>query len=84
MLDPLTHYDKNYKTHLVETLDVFISENGNLFRTAQRLYAHRNTIQYRLRKIEEISGRDLADASQRLNYQVALTIGRFLGCQNRQ
>jgi sugar diacid utilization regulator len=79
MLDPLAHYDKIYKTHLVETLDVFLSENGNMLRAAQRLYAHRNTLRYRLRKIEEVSGRDLADASQRLNYQVALTIGRFLG-----
>lgn len=52
----LLDYDKNGE--LAHTLEVFISEGGELSSLAERLYIHRNTLRYRLDKITEITGRD--------------------------
>ncbi|MGE8207811.1 sugar diacid recognition domain-containing protein [Heyndrickxia sp. NPDC080065] len=46
------------KGELQETLDVYIDENGELNKIAERLYIHRNTLRYRLGRIHEISGKD--------------------------
>lgn len=43
---------------LHKTLQTLIGFNGSLVRTAEALYVHRNTITYRLKRIEEILGRD--------------------------
>ena len=43
---------------LQRTLRTLIGYNGSLMRTAEALYVHRNTVTYRLKRIEEILGRD--------------------------
>ncbi|TYO69667.1 CdaR family transcriptional regulator [Rossellomorea marisflavi] len=42
----------------VETLDAYLQENGELNRTAERLFIHRNTLRYRLDKIFQWTGKD--------------------------
>ncbi|WP_070121246.1 sugar diacid recognition domain-containing protein [Bacillus marinisedimentorum] len=49
---------KDKKGELAETLEVFIEENGELNETARRLFIHRNTLRYRLNRIEEVTGKD--------------------------
>ena len=39
---------------------------------ARRLYCHRHTLRYRIRKIEELTGRDLASARDRIEFWLAL------------
>ena len=36
------------------------------------LYCHRHTLRYRIRKIEELTGRDLASARDRIEFWLAL------------
>lgn len=48
--------DKNLE--LQNTLSAFIKNNGNSKQTATELYVHRNTIQYRLNRIYEITGKN--------------------------
>ncbi len=50
----LRNYDEMYKTEYEKTLRVFLSCNCNTQKTTEILYIHRNTTQYRLKKIEEI------------------------------
>jgi len=54
----LSLYKNDKKGELQETLKVYIEENGEINRTAERLYIHRNTLHYRLGKIKEITGKD--------------------------
>ncbi|MDI6879222.1 MAG: PucR family transcriptional regulator ligand-binding domain-containing protein [Desulfitobacteriaceae bacterium] len=75
--DLLTH-DKNHGGELLSTLNMYLEENGNLARTIERLYVHRNTLKYRLEKIENLTGRSLGNAQDRLNLQMGLAVGRFL------
>ncbi|AIC93288.1 PucR family transcriptional regulator [Shouchella lehensis] len=57
-----------------ETLDVFFQKNKNVRATADALYAHYNTIVYRLEKISALLGIDLQDAEACLELQLALKL----------
>lgn len=46
------------RDELHETLRTLIGFNGSLVRTSEALFIHRNTIAYRLKKIEDALGRD--------------------------
>ncbi|TDL61157.1 hypothetical protein E2R56_30005 [Rhodococcus qingshengii] len=43
---------------LVETLDVFFQANQSIQEASEKLYIHKNTLQYRLKKISERTGYD--------------------------
>ena len=70
----LTGYDAHHNAELVHTLEVFFQRNANVSETARALYVHRNTLNYRLQRIVEITGLDLNDAEARLAFQLALKI----------
>jgi hypothetical protein len=74
----LIAYDEAHRAQLVETLRAYLDERENLRRTAQRMIVHVNTVAYRIRRIEQITGFDLTDARQRLVVQVALEASRLL------
>ncbi|HXX89388.1 MAG TPA: helix-turn-helix domain-containing protein [Acidimicrobiales bacterium] len=67
----LVQYDDLHHIELVRTLATFLNKGGALDPTAQALIVHRNTLKYRLQRIREISGHDLADPEVRFNLQVA-------------
>ncbi|MFI9387215.1 PucR family transcriptional regulator [Kutzneria sp. NPDC052558] len=46
---------------LLDTLDVWCRAGGNVNRSAELLYCHRNTVRHRLARIEELTGRSLSD-----------------------
>jgi DNA-binding PucR family transcriptional regulator len=55
---------------LRETARVFLQTGGSYTATAEQLFLHRNTAQYRVRKAEEVRGRPLRDG--RLDVELAL------------
>ncbi len=59
---------------LIRTLRSYFEHNGNLSQTAEALYIHRNSLLYRMDRIAEISGLDLANPETRLAVQLALHI----------
>ncbi|MDQ6848284.1 MAG: helix-turn-helix domain-containing protein [Candidatus Dormibacteraeota bacterium] len=71
---PLVAYDERTGAGLMETLDAFFQCHGSPTETAQRLHVHRNTVLYRLRRIEEIGGLRLDDPATRLNLHLCLRI----------
>lgn len=78
ILYSLMAYDKKYNTNLIQTLEVYLNKNCNLNQTAETLFIHRNTIKYRLQRIEEITNTSLDDAFTRLNFFNAILIKKFL------
>jgi len=74
MLGALITYDAMHETDLVYSLEVFFAENTNISRTSRALFVHRNTLNYRIQRIQEITGLDLDDAEARLALQLALKI----------
>lgn len=52
----LAQYDRTHKSNYLKTLDCLISNHFILTNTASALFIHRNSLQYRLNRIEEIMG----------------------------
>lgn len=64
---------------LLETADAFVASGGAIEATARELFVHANTIRYRLRRIADTCGYDLADSRDRYVVQVAIALGRIEG-----
>jgi DNA-binding PucR family transcriptional regulator len=77
-LGPLLTYDQEYGPNLIDTLVVFLQENGQAVKAAEKLFIHRNTLKYRLQRAEEILGLDLSDSDARITIQIAFMAGRLL------
>lgn len=77
ILGPLLAYESG--DELIRTLEAYFERNGNLKKTANVLYIHRNTLLYRLERIKEITGLDLDDPETRLALQLTLRIRKMFG-----
>ncbi len=60
-IDPLIHYDEQRKMDLIGTFQTYNQYNGNVSKTARALNLHRQSLLYRLRKIESLTGLSLID-----------------------
>jgi len=63
---------------LLLTLDAYLATNGSPTDAADRLHLHRNTVLYRLGRIEDLLGVDLRNAEVRLGLHLALKIDEVL------
>jgi purine catabolism regulator len=72
ILGPIEAGDGHYGGELVRSLEAFIEENGQWERAARRLYCHRHTLRYRIRRVEELTGRNLGSARDRIEFWLAL------------
>jgi DNA-binding PucR family transcriptional regulator len=75
----LMAYDAAQESELTRDLIGLLEANGNLNHAAEQLFLHRNTLRYRLQKIEEITGRSLAIHTDRTTLQVGVMVGEILG-----
>jgi DNA-binding PucR family transcriptional regulator len=73
VLGDLLRYDEGHSGELLPTLEHFLDCGGSWLRTAERLHVHVNTLRYRIRRIEELTGRSVADTATRVDLQLALT-----------
>jgi purine catabolism regulator len=72
LLGPIENGEGHYGGELMRSLEAFIECNGQWEAAARRLYCHRHTLRYRIRKIEELTGRDLTSARDRIEFWLAL------------
>lgn len=73
-LGNLLNYNKNSRQEFLNTLNLYIKSNGNWSYTKDKLLIHGNTLNYRLKRIEEILNIDLNNYNHRLKIQIALEI----------
>jgi PucR family transcriptional regulator, purine catabolism regulatory protein len=72
VLGPIEAGEGDYGDELVRSLDVFIEQNGHWEKAAAALYCHRHTLRYRIRRIEQLTGRDFSNARDRIEFWLAL------------
>lgn len=72
LLDPLREYDQRHRAELIPTLEAFLESDGSWTRCAARLHLHVNTLRYRVGRIEQLTGRDLARLEDKLDFFLAL------------
>ncbi|MEU9792191.1 PucR family transcriptional regulator ligand-binding domain-containing protein [Streptomyces sparsogenes] len=72
LLDPLRDYDRRHRAELIPTLEAFLDCDGSWTRCAARLHLHVNTLRYRVGRIEQLTGRDLARLEDTVDFFLAL------------
>ncbi len=76
-LEPVLTYDTQNNATLLVTLHAYLQCNGNVAKTAQKIFVHRNTLLYRLNQIRELTGMDLDDAMTRMHYLTAILVREY-------
>jgi purine catabolism regulator len=72
ILAPIEDSEGAYGGELMRSLEAFIECNGQWERAARQLYCHRHTLRYRIRRVEELTGRSLDSARDRIDFWLAL------------
>lgn len=70
----IASYDHRKGTDLLDTLEIYLECAGNLTRTSNRLYVHRNTLIQRLERLQSLCEIDLQERSNWLTLQVAIKV----------
>lgn len=73
----LIHADEVNDGNLCDTLENYLNHNCNVKYTAESMYIHRNTLNYRLNKIQEILGREFDDIESCLTLKLAFMIRNY-------
>lgn len=68
----LVDRDRDRSSDLVESVRAYVEAGGRWESGAETLGVHRHTLRYRVRKAEELLGRDLSNAEDRLEVWLAL------------
>ena len=72
VLGPIENSDERYAAELLRSLEAYIERNGHWERAASDCYCHRHTLRYRIKRIEDLTGRDLSRANDRVEMWLAL------------
>jgi PucR C-terminal helix-turn-helix domain/GGDEF-like domain len=74
LLGPLLAYDDRHRAELLPTLREFLACSGSWNACAAKMYVHVNTVRYRIRRIEELTGRDLSCLNDQVDFYLALQV----------
>jgi PucR C-terminal helix-turn-helix domain/Purine catabolism regulatory protein-like family/GGDEF-like domain len=74
LLGPLLAYDERHHAELLPTLREFLACSGSWNACAAAMYVHVNTVRYRIRRVEELTGRDLSRLDDQVDFFLALRI----------
>ena len=75
LLGPVIDYDAEHGSDLAGTLKVFLDCSGSWTSAAAKLHVHVNTLRYRVGRVEELLGVDLAEFGARVDLFLALQAG---------
>ena len=69
---------------MLTTIKAFFDNGLNISETARQLYVHRNTLVYRLEKIEKTIGLDIRNFDNALTYKIVAMVIEYLDHQHRE
>lgn len=69
---------ENKDNNLIEILETYLNENCNITVTAEKLFLHRNTLKYKIKKIEELLNCDLHNFDDCIKVKIALYVNKVL------
>src|SRR5918997_3387924 len=72
VLGPVEDASGEYGDELIRSLEAYIEQNGQWEKAARELFCHRHTLRYRIKRVEELTGRDLSTARDRIEFWLAL------------
>lgn len=76
-IKPLDDYDSLNGSNLVEVLDCYMKHNGSVQDTAEELFVHRNTVNYKIKKIETLLNVDITKFAVRNELALGLMVAKI-------
>ena len=64
------------------TINKFFENNLNVSETSRQLYVHRNTLVYRLEKLEKSTGLDIRRFDDALTFKIAMMVVSYMNYMN--
>ena len=77
-IQQLVEYDRLNETNYCEVLQCYLEHSGSVKETAEAMFVHRNTINYKINKIEEMLNCDLSELETRLLYSIAFMLKKIM------
>ena len=68
---------KLFDEEMLDTIETFFRKDLNLSDTARQLYIHRNTLVYRLDKVQRLTGLDLRSFDDSVTFKVLMELRRY-------
>ena len=78
VLGKLEKYDKENNTDLMNFLDIYLKNNGNVQIVAEKQYIHRNTVNNQLKKIEKITSHNPLNLDEKVKFILGFHIRDIL------
>lgn len=78
MLGKLEEHDQNNGSDYLEFLNVYLNSNCNINDTADKLFIHRNTVVYKIKKINELLDCDLSEIDVRVQLYLAIMLHNIM------
>lgn len=69
---------EQFDEETLSTVNLFFENNLNISETARKLYLHRNTLVYRLEKIQKMTGLDVRTFDDALTFKIALMVAKHM------
>ena len=68
-----------FNDEMIHTIETFFDNSLNLSETARKLYIHRNTLVYRLEKVQHAIGLDLRNFDDAVTFKMMMLLGKSEG-----
>ena len=78
------HMPDTFDEETMVTINKFFENNLNVSETARQLYVHRNTLVYRLEKLQRSTGLDIRVFEDALTFKIALMVVSYMRYMERQ
>ena len=70
--------DMNFDEETLNTINQLFNNNLNISETARQLYIHRNTLVYRLERIEKKLGLDIRSFEDAMLFKIAMLVRAYM------
>ena len=78
MIGKLDEHDQSNGSDYIEFLEAYLKNNGNINETAEKMFIHRNTVVYKIKKINELLDCNLSDLKTRVQIYLALMVRNLI------
>ena len=73
-IEPIARYDSFNQSDLRAILESYLRHSGSVKDTAEEMFIHRNTVNYKIKKIEELLQLDLSNLDNRIKLTMGLMV----------
>lgn len=82
ILGPVLRYDEQSGSALLDSLRIYLEQDRSLSRSAALLFVHKHTLAYRLRRVEELTGRSLRSVRTMSDFWLGLEALRLVASED--